>query len=207
MVGRESRDRMGVRNYGIDEDIRNVRRIEPFAQLLGFMDEGRADNDGVGDLVGDAVECGFAGIYVVLVLVGVVAGDIDVRILFDRVLDTRLNGTPILPGAGDGGGDGDPEGLAAGDSRDVEVEFVVYFGQHPFHGFPARPGDIASVVQDSVDGPGRYASHLCNVFDFYLLSYHLYLSFGITPAANLSQIILVFKKNGYICEVCTNTVG
>ena len=132
------------------------------------MDEGRADNDGVGDLVGDAVECGFAGIYVVLVVVGVVAGDIDVRILFDRVLDTRLNGTPILPGAGDGGGDGDPEGLAAGDSRDVEVEFVVYFGQHPFHGFPARPGDIAWLcrIRSTVpaDTPAIFAMSLIFIF-------------------------------------------
>ena len=127
VVGRESCDRTGVRNYGIDEDIGNVRCIKPVAQFLGFLDEGRADDNGVGFLVGDAVECGFAGIYVVLVVVGVVAGDIDVRILFDGVLDTRLDGTPVLSGTGDGGGDSDPESLSAGDGRDVEVELVVYF--------------------------------------------------------------------------------
>lgn len=194
VVGRESCDRTGVRNYGIDEDIGNVRCIKPVAQFLGFLDEGRADDNGVGFLVGDAVECGFAGIYVVLVVVGVVAGDIDVRILFDGVLDTRLDGTPVLSGTGDGGGDSDPESLSAGDGRDVEVELVVYFGQYPLHGFPARPGDVAPVVQDSVDGPGGDAGHLCNIFDFYLLPYHLYLSFRIHPLQIYHKLFCFSKK-------------
>ena len=149
------------------------------------MDEGRADNDSLRCLSQDTVVGGLAGIDVVLIVECVIAGDADVGELLDGMFDAGQDGAPVLSGAGNGRADGDFECFTTRNGGCVQIELVVYLVQHFFHGFAACGGYVAAVMQDAVDGSGRDACHLCNILDFYFLSYH-FVEFGNSAYANLS---------------------